>query len=169
MRTVSYSNFFKVHMCMTMNSMKTKNHASPGYHRFIKTFRAELPTITISAESLQFSVLRYACTLKTKINLSFPVIVPYGAVFSLFSCTLYHFVACSAQPLWCSSHGSCSRLHSLKAFAAPFFPGGPWILWSDVVYLCRRSSLSYNVSWYRDSKNYGSGPGQCGFCLRASE
>ena len=44
-------------------------------------------------------------------------------------------IACSAQPLWCSSHGSCPRLHGLKALAVPvnqngaFFPGQPWILW----------------------------------------
>ncbi|KAK2140434.1 hypothetical protein LSH36_1353g00041 [Paralvinella palmiformis] len=40
-------------------------------------------------------------------------------------------VARSAQPLWCSSHGSYSRPHDLKIFAAQanwngaFFPGGP--------------------------------------------
>ena len=28
-------------------------------------------------------------------------------------------VTCSAQPLWCSSHSSCSRPHGLKTFAAP--------------------------------------------------
>ena len=34
-------------------------------------------------------------------------------------------VAFSAQPLWCSSHGSCSRPHGLKAYAVHFF----LILW----------------------------------------
>jgi len=40
-------------------------------------------------------------------------------------------VRCLAQPLWCSSHGSCSILHGLKPFAAPanrngeFFQEGP--------------------------------------------
>jgi len=44
-----------------------------------------LSTITISAESLRFSVLHYTITpvLKTTINLPFPIIVPYGAVLSL--------------------------------------------------------------------------------------
>jgi len=51
---------------------------------------AKLPTITISAESLRISVLHYARTLKTSINLPIPVIVPYGTVLSLYhtSCML---------------------------------------------------------------------------------
>ena len=44
---------------------------------------AELSTIMISAGSLRFSVLRYARTLQTTINLPFPIIVPYGAVLML--------------------------------------------------------------------------------------
>ena len=43
----------------------------------------ELPTIMISAESLPFSVLHYTRTLKTIINLPFPLIIPYGAVLTL--------------------------------------------------------------------------------------
>jgi len=48
-------------------------------------------------------------------------------------------VACSAQPLWCSSYGSCSRPHRL-------FPGGPSFCGGDVFHLCMISSLLYNVS-----------------------
>jgi len=44
---------------------------------------AELPTITISAESLRFSLRHYVRTLKTTINLPFSVIIPYGAILSL--------------------------------------------------------------------------------------
>jgi len=46
-------------------------------------YATELLTITISVESLRFSVLYYSRTLKAKINLPFPVIVQCGAVLSL--------------------------------------------------------------------------------------
>jgi len=98
-----------------------------------------------SCQPLWFSVLHYARTLKTMINLPFPVIVPCGAVVSLswphtvsqgLLARLYfgeypQAVTCSAQPVWCSPCSSCSRPHGLKAFAAPanqngaFISGGP--------------------------------------------
>jgi len=86
------------------------------------------------------SLRHYVSTLKTKINLPFPVIVPYcvtvlaGHCITRPACLYFReysqAVACSAQPLLWPSHSSCSTLHGLKVFAEPvnhngvFFPGG---------------------------------------------
>ena len=91
-------------------------------------------------------------------------------------------VTCSAQPLWCLSHSSCSRLHGLKAFAAPAnlngaFFWGPWMLWGLCI-LPMQEILSFIQCFllHMIAKKYGSGPGPkksvtltlgtCGFCLQ---
>jgi len=95
-------------------------HSDPLLFLWLETLtNTELPTIMISAKSLWFSVLHYACTLKTMINLPCPVIFPYGAVLLLHTIT----------------HSSPPRPYGLKVFAEPvncngaFFPGGPGLLW----------------------------------------
>jgi hypothetical protein len=91
-----------------------------------------------SCQPLRFSVLHYARTLKTTINLPFPVIVLCGAVLSLSP--VQHSV-------YGAPHTSSSTPHGLKTFAAPanrngaFFSRRAQDLWGDVFYLCMRSSL----------------------------
>ena len=78
--------------------------------------------ITIFCSSLH----NYTHILKTTINLPFPVMVPYMWQFchclshTPLACLYFgeylQTVTCSAWPLVCSSHGSCSRPYGLKAF-----------------------------------------------------
>ena len=153
---------------------------------------SELPTITISGESLRISVLHYARTLKTTINLPFPVTVPYGTVLTMFqphivSHSLYfgdytEAVACSAQPLCCSPHGSCSRPHGLKVCC---ISETEWCICSKralnfegvMSFTYAGDPLFHTMFPNTDIANiFGSAPGleklvaqTCVFCLRASE
>jgi len=89
------------------------------------------------------------------------------------SCTLYHkayMLACIlgsiprlslVQPILCGAHHAAVALDHMawkpllrqQIGMVHFFQRGPEICEGDVFYLCRRTSLSWNVSWYRDSEN----------------
>ena len=136
----------------------------------VYTRTAELPTITISAESLRFSVLSAHCIT---------------SLVCLYFGEYTQAVACSAQPLWCSSHGSCSGPHGLKAFAASVNRNGAFFQKSPdfVGMMCFTHAEDHLFrTMFPDTeiaKKYGSGqgpeksvvrtPDTCGFCLRGSE
>jgi len=95
---------------------------------------------------LFFFIGHYTCTLKTTINLPFPIIVPCSTVLSLF----YHMAValdCHVPRLenlcWTSELEWC-----IFSRRAQNFVGAMCITCT----VCRRSPLSYNVSHYRDSE-----------------
>jgi len=82
----------------------------------------ELSTIRISAESFRFSVLHYARTLKTTINLPFPLIVPYVAVLTMSYRTLYH-TACilgTIPRLLLVQHSLCAIVPAIPEAEIPY-------------------------------------------------